>query len=119
MSVRADAAERLERVFGLVAARAAEGRITYGELAGQLGVSARGTGPYLNPLLRWCRLNGLPPLPVIVVNKASGRPSTGNYEPSTIAAETRRVRAHDWSAVLPPTRHQLASLRRAPDFAAR
>lgn len=119
MSVKADASDRLIRTFGIVVNRAPAGLMTYGEFADQLGIAAQGTGPFLTPLLRWCRLNGLPPLPIIVVEKATGRPAGGDYDAATMDAETERVRKHDWSAVTKPTHDELLSLRRAPDFAAR
>jgi hypothetical protein len=49
----------------------------------------------------------LPPLPILVVRRADGLPS-GGYEPGTIASETERVHATDWSRVAPPTADNLA-----------
>jgi hypothetical protein len=82
--------------------------ITYADFAFTLGLgSPRRLGWLLTPLFEWCRENGHPPLPIIVVRRADGLPS-GGYDSATVAAETERVFDHPWSEVAPPDAAGLA-----------
>lgn len=54
--------------------------ITYGELSDEVGVIARGLGPHLARLEKWCAAKGIPPLTVLVVTLGTGLPSDdGTY----------------------------------------
>jgi len=87
--------------------RAAKRRttITYGELAGELGLIARGLGPQLGQLEAWCGQHKLPPLTVAVVRQDTGRPSDeGRYNArryadmsdEEIEALQQSIFDHDW-----------------------
>jgi len=84
---------------------AAHRKVTYGELAKQFGGIARGYGDRLGGVTLWCHDEGLPRLPVLVVNKATGRPSLGAVlykdlgltSASDIAAEQQKCFETDWS----------------------
>lgn len=77
-------------------------RIAYADFAFELGLgSPRRLGWLLTPLLDWCRADGLPPLPIIVVRRADGLPS-GGYDLDMVASETKSVFDHDWWVVTPP-----------------
>jgi hypothetical protein len=100
-------------IFHYLTRCAARGeRVAYSNFAFDLGLgSPRGLGWLLTPLLRWCEVRGLPPLPIIVVRRADGLPS-GGFDRNTIAAETARVFAFDWPTVTPPSAVELAAFAR-------
>ena len=105
--------ERLLRCYDLLIGQAATGRtVSYSEFAFPLGVAARGISSELKPVLNWCRCNGHPELPIIVVRKDTGRPS-GPYEAKTIESQTKLVFQHDWTAVDRPTEAELLACRKS------
>lgn len=65
----------------------------------------------LDPIFRYCKEHGLPPLTALVVLKYDGVPGTGFVE---AYPDFPRVQAqvynHDWYAVYPPTAEQFAEL---------
>jgi hypothetical protein len=88
--------------------RAAKRRatITYGELGEEVGVIARGLGPHLARLEKWCSANRLPPLTVLVVSLETGRPSPdgryrgveyGKMADGELELLQNSVFDHDWS----------------------
>jgi putative restriction endonuclease len=73
--------------------------------------SAFTLGPKLDPLMKWCKLNNLPALTAIVVDKTTGLPRSGlTAVEGEFPAEQQRVFAHPWFSILPPT---VAELREA------
>ncbi|MEQ8405150.1 MAG: hypothetical protein RKE49_08625 [Oceanicaulis sp.] len=79
--------------------------ITYGELGEAVGVIARGLGPYLERLEKWCAEKSLPPLTLLVVKVDTDRPSDegrykgkryGEMSDSELERLQRQVFAHDW-----------------------
>jgi hypothetical protein len=51
--------------------------LTYSDIAGKFGGIARGYGDVLGGITIFCKENGYPLLPVLVVAKKTGRPSEG------------------------------------------
>jgi hypothetical protein len=90
----------------LVKAALNERKITYGELAGQFGGIARSFGNRLGGITLWCHDRALPKLPVIVVNKQTGKPSLaavlykdlGLLNDRDITREQQKCFAYDWSS---------------------
>ena len=82
---------------------------TYGELAEKIGMqrsAAHAMWQFLEPVMRYCDRRRLPPLTVLVVSKATGRPSAGlltvNVDDAGEVDEAqRRVKEHDWPATTP------------------
>lgn len=91
----------------LAKAASARRKVTYGELAAQFGGIARGYGNRLGGVTLWCHDRGLPKLPVLVVNKETGRPSLGAVlykdlgliSADDIAAEQRKCFEMQWDEV--------------------
>jgi alkylated DNA nucleotide flippase Atl1 len=92
----------------LVHVAANHATITYGDLAKLMGIgSARGMGRYLDPIMRYCDANGLPPLHVLAVSKTTGVPGKGlriaNFE-----TERDRVFDFNWFELAPPRPEDLS-----------
>lgn len=84
--------------------------LTYGQVAHMVGepVANRIGGP-LGRILNWCRDNGHPPLPIIVINSLSGLPSLESYgSAEDIAQATALTHATDWYTIKPPTIQELS-----------
>lgn len=82
--------------------------MTYSELASLLGYSdARPIHHFLNPIMRYCDQNALPPLTVLVVQKGSGSPGEGLTTTVDAAADRQRVFAYNWYNLHPPTPDEL------------
>lgn len=83
--------------------------ITYGELADMIGYGgATPIGDRLDPIYRYCEVNKLPPLTVIVVNKSTGEPGSGMGEFSY--AQQEAVFQYDCYSIFPPTVEELEAL---------
>ena len=83
--------------------------ITYqqlGRLLGYRGVG--GIGKSLNPIMRYCAQNDLPPLTVLVVGKYVGEPGAGLSLKADVDSERERVYEHPWYDLCPPTMDELA-----------
>ena len=85
--------------------------ITYPDLRRLMGYS---DGPalflrgFLDPVMKYCQLNGLPPLTVLVVSAVTGRPGDGFTAGSGDLNKDRvRVFAFDWYSIFPPTLEEL------------
>ena len=77
--------------------------ITYEKLSRLLGFKRPGTmGQFLNPLMRYCKLNGLPPLTVLVVGKYLGVPGDGLITVKDADLEREQVYDYNWFNVYPP-----------------
>lgn len=96
---------------------AAQGRkiYIYREVAEVLGMPRawRQIGKFLHPIMLYCRENDLPPLTVLVVNKATSIPgvgltTAGELTLERVKMEQERVFGHDWSRSAPPTPEEFA-----------
>ena len=77
--------------------------MTYGMLAEILGFRGAGTiGQFLDPVMIYCRQNGLPPLTVVVVNQDSGLPGAG-LPGTDLHVDRERTFNYDWFGLVPPT----------------
>ena len=58
----------------------------------------------LDPVMRYCQANGLPPLTVLVVNQETGKPGAGLSAALQDTDQDReRVFKYRWFEVFPPT----------------
>ena len=81
-----------------------EQTITYGALAKILGFKGAGTlGNFLDPVMRYCREKGLPPLTVIVVNQETGKLGPGLPGIVDRNTDQDRVFNYPWFSIIPPT----------------
>ena len=77
--------------------------ITYEKLSQLLGFKGAGTmGKFLDPIMKYCKLNGLPPLTVLVVGKYLGVPGEGLITVEDADSERERVYDYDWFSIYPP-----------------
>ncbi len=73
--------------------------------------NARTVSTALDPVLRYCQENGLPPLTALVVSKYSGVPGGGSTRQYfDVPRVQRKVYAFDWHAIYPPTADEFARL---------
>ncbi|MBZ0315262.1 MAG: hypothetical protein K8L91_02505 [Anaerolineae bacterium] len=80
--------------------------LTYTMLDELMGFGApRALGPVLDYLWKYCKINNLPPLTVLVVNKTTGTPSSGMGDFNF--AEQEAVFDFDWYSIFPPTPEEL------------
>ena len=77
--------------------RAAKGKrkMSYMQLGGEIGVHHRSVRLVLSPIQDYCMKERLPPLTILVVNKARGKPGTGFIERGQGIME---VYGHDWKS---------------------
>lgn len=81
--------------------------LTYGMLADMLGYKgAGGLGSQLEPIMRYCHQNHLPPLTVLVVNKGTGLPGVG-LTGAELNADRESVFQYEWHKIYPPTLEEL------------
>ena len=68
----------------------------------------------LDPLMRWCKANGLPALTSIVVDKNKGIPNIGltTVEGDDFPAEQQKCFEFDWFSIFPPTVVELSTKKR-------
>lgn len=103
--------QRASQIWPLLIRAAGNRRIyTYKEVAEALGMPGawRSIGGFLGPIMHYCQQDKVPPLTVLVVNQATGRPgvgltTAGELNPERVKTEQERVFAHDWSRIIPPT----------------
>ena len=94
----------------LIAKAANRQTITYGNLARTLGYESAGQfmSGLLNPVMRYCQVNGLPPLTVLVVNQETGKPGSGLSDALNDTDQDREhVFNHQWFLMFPPSPHEL------------
>ena len=78
--------------------------LTYGELAGILEFGGASVlGRFLDPVMRYCRINELPSLTIIVVNQETGQPGTGLSAIDDHNRAREEVFNYDWFGIFPPT----------------
>ena len=81
--------------------------LTYTELAKTMHLGGP-FGPlslknYLDPVMSYCQVNNLPPLTIIVVNKATGEPGSGLSGLNNLNKDREAVFNYDWFGIIPPT----------------
>jgi len=93
----------------LVAKASSRETLTYGELAKLLKYGGAGTLSHsLGHIMYYCQQNGLPPLTVIVVNKATGSPGDGlDVLPSEQNSKREEVFQYPWFDIIPPDAEEL------------
>jgi putative restriction endonuclease len=84
--------------------------ITYEDVGALIGLPAVGLGPILNYIKSFCEKNQLPKLPVLVVRKDTGKPSTG-FGNSNVEEQTKAVFNYNWYNIVPPTPEQFVALK--------
>jgi len=83
--------------------------ITYEKLSKLLRYKGPGTmGHVLNPIMNYCKLNGLPPLTVLVVGKYLGVPGGGLITVKDADSEREQVYEYDWYNLYPPDEPEFA-----------
>ncbi|SRR5258708_40218646 len=80
---------------------------TYEELGEKMNFPYFGLARVLGRIKRFCELNDLPPLTVLVVNKKTGIPGSGLGE-MDYQKEQERVLAINWYNIMPPTLEELS-----------
>lgn len=88
----------------LVALAAAQKTTTYGELGGDVGLHHRSLRLALDPIMRFCRDEGLPPLTILVVNKHTRKPGVGigDLDGDDVETATDRVFRYNWQVLANP-----------------
>jgi hypothetical protein len=105
--------ERAWQTWSLLAFAAGNRQIITYDILGKLtGMHAAGLGPVLEQIQSYCLINTLPPLSALVVNKATGLPSSGFVASSDVPRSFIEVFAHDWLATPCPSPEQLAEAAR-------
>jgi len=83
--------------------------LTYEKLSRLLGFKRPGTmGQFLDPIMKYCKLNGLPPLTVLIVEKYLGVPGKGLITVKDADSEREQVYDYDWFNVYPPNETEFA-----------
>ena len=77
-------------------------KLTYGDLAQEIGGIARGMGPLLGRIQSHCEQNGLPLLTALVVRASDGKPGPGFGTHRDPQQEQARVWAYAWDNVRNP-----------------
>lgn len=99
--------ERAAQVYQLLITTAQKREtITYEMMEAKTGLHRVGLGPVLDLVLAHCQMNDYPALPVLVVQKKSGRPGPGFRLNCDLDKEREKVFAFDWK-----TRHPLEFVR--------
>lgn len=80
--------------------------LTYGQMSELVDLGPASTGgvvvsQHLGLLLYYCKLNNLPPITVLVVNKNTGRPGEGLTTLEELNQDRERVFNHEWFKLRP------------------
>ena len=84
---------------------------TYKRLSELLGY--RGAGVFsqlLDPIMRYCEHNNLPPLTVLIVREDTGSPGTGLTTISNENVDREAVFNYNWYSIYPPTEGDFTEL---------
>ena len=85
--------------------------ITYGMLGAKIGFKGVGTiGSFLDPIMRYCKQNNLPPLTIVVVNETTGSPGEGLTTIGNENSDREAVFKYDWYNLYPPSEADFAGL---------
>ena len=86
----------------LIAHARLEGNRTYGHIGDHVGLPAIAVPQYLDTIGVYCQMRNLPPLPVIAVSQATGRPGQGyTGRIDNLEEQQDRVRCYNWDTVNP------------------
>jgi hypothetical protein len=91
---RSEHAARLGPI--LVSAALNRQTYTYGMVSQHLGVPANGLAQILGHIMVYCRVKGLPPLTVLVVNAETGKPGLGLETSTDFDLDRERVYRYRW-----------------------
>ena len=84
---------------------------TYGMLGKQIGFEGVGIiGQFLDPIMRYCKANNLPPLTIVVVNETTGSPGEGLVTLANENLDREAVFHYDWYNLYPPGENDFAAL---------
>ena len=101
--------QRAQQVWQVLTSAARNRQIlTYELLAKAIGMGAGTLAGPLGCVMYYCQQRGLPPLTVLVVGKAGGRPGIGLITSKNVNIDRERVYAHNWFESVPPTETELA-----------
>ena len=99
--------ERAQQVWQVLANAAYYRQtLTYGRLAKMIGMGPGTLARPLGHVMKYCAVNGLPPLTTLVVNQETGMPGWGlstMVRAEDQVREREHVYAHDWLTLLPPS----------------
>ena len=112
--VRPNRYTRALQIWLVLVAQAARGQtLTYGDLAKVLGFKGAGSlGQFLDPVMRYCENEGLPPLTAIVVNQDTREPGAGLPGIRNLSTEQGRVFDFPWFRIVPPTPREFMQVHR-------
>lgn len=82
------------------------GKITYGDLAKEMGMSPKAgvtLAKHLGVLGHYCQEQGLPPINAIAVSDSTGDPGYGVVETEGFVEDQRKVWETDWFSYRPPS----------------
>ncbi|MGA8148735.1 MAG: hypothetical protein WB870_14380 [Gallionellaceae bacterium] len=86
----------------LVGAAHSRRSYTYGQIASILGMGGAGVmSQFLDPIMRYCKDKGIPPLTVLVVNQDTGLPGDGLTTLNEVNKDREAVFNHDWFGMNP------------------
>ena len=106
--------ERAIQIYQVLIAAAHNRQVLTYTLVGQaIGVPARGLGPHLEHILRFCQTNNLPPLTVLVVKTSQGQPGSGLTTTKDIDRDRERVFSYPWFRLKPLTVDTLRQLKQS------
>ena len=96
--------QRSSQIWSLLVCAARERKsYTYGQISEILGFKGAGVmGQFLNPIMRFCEDNKLPPLTVLVVNQDTGLPGEGLSTLEDVNEDREEVFSFDWFRINPP-----------------
>lgn len=102
--------ERAAQIWHILIAAARQRQtFTYKMISDLTGAFPAGLGVVLGHIMRHCERHALPPLTVLVVQSATGKPGEGLLTSHDHDADRERVFAHEWYQVRPPTPDDLAA----------
>jgi putative restriction endonuclease len=77
--------------------------VSYKTIEHLTGITRAFLGPFLGPIQKYCIDEGLPPLTVILVEEATGRPAYGFTATKNVLSAQNRVFVFDWFSKAVPS----------------
>ena len=85
--------------------------VTYGMLGDMIGFKGVGViGRFLDPIMRYCKQNNLPPLTIVVVGESTGSPGAGLITIRNEDLDREAVFNYNWYNLYPPSEDEFAAL---------